>query len=73
MCTTGVVKEVKEVVEVEAPQDTTMVEEVDMEEVLMGDGVAEMVAVEVATVEVEGVEVEMVEVDVRKNKMLENY
>ena len=62
MCVFAAVKE-----EVEAPQDTSVVEEVV--EVMMGDGV-EMVAVEEATVEEEGVEVvEMVEeaeeVDVR--------
>ena len=65
MCVFAAVKE-----EVEAPQDTSVVEEVL--EVMMGDGVAEMVAVEVATVEEEGVEVvETVEeaegVDVRRD------
>ena len=64
MCVFAAVKE-----EVEAVQDTSVVEEVL--EVMMGDGV-EMVAVEVATVEEEGVEVvETVEeaegVDVRRD------
>ena len=70
MCVFAAVKE-----EVEAPQDTSVVEEVV--EVMMGDGV-EMVAVEVAIVVEEEVEVvEMVEEaeggDVRKESKVKVF